>query len=95
MSAANTVKLRGYGSGCATGYPVDIPTTPSRSMNPLDEYTIYCPYCGESQDVLIDAQEAGQQYIEDCQVCCQPINFHIHTGQDRTLEVTVTREDDA
>ncbi len=35
--------------------------------------TIFCPYCGESNTITLD-QAAGeaQDYIEDCQVCCQP-----------------------
>ncbi|MET0027202.1 MAG: CPXCG motif-containing cysteine-rich protein [Candidatus Thiodiazotropha sp.] len=64
-------------------------------MNPLDEHTISCPYCGELLEVLIDEQEAGQRYIEDCQVCCRPIIFHIQTAPEGSLEVTVYREDDA
>lgn len=37
-------------------------------MDYLQEQTLSCPYCGESIDVLIDPQDAGDQYIEDCQV---------------------------
>ena len=35
--------------------------------------TIACPYCGEGNTIRVD--EGGgkvQQYVEDCQVCCQP-----------------------
>ena len=39
------------------------------------EQTVNCPYCGETIAVLIDPEEAGQKYIEDCQVCCKPITF--------------------
>ena len=42
-------------------------------MESLDETTIHCPYCGEPNNVLLDPSEAGQSYIEDCQVCCRPI----------------------
>lgn len=38
---------------------------------------VHCPYCGEPIMVLIDPDEVGQHYIEDCQVCCKPITFHI------------------
>jgi len=43
-------------------------------MKQLTETSITCPYCGEPLDVLIDPADVGQQYIEDCQVCCKPIN---------------------
>jgi hypothetical protein len=76
-------------------YPVRISATPPYIMAPLEEHTILCPYCGETLEVLIDPQEAGHGYIEDCQVCCRPIRFQVHTDPDGMLEVTLYREDDA
>ncbi len=33
-----------------------------------------CPYCFERISMLLDLSEDGQQqYVEDCEVCCQPI----------------------
>lgn len=60
----------------------------------LNEQTISCPYCGEPIDVLIDAQEAGHQYIEDCQVCCSPIVFVIDTDFEGDLSVSVHAENE-
>lgn len=54
-------------------------------MQELTESTIHCPYCGEPNRVLLDPQETGQSYIEDCQVCCRPIVFLVNadgTGAD-------------
>jgi hypothetical protein len=39
----------------------------------LDTHLVGCPYCGESIELTVDTQEANQEYIEDCHVCCQPI----------------------
>ena len=61
----------------------------------LQENVVSCPYCGESIDVLIDQQEAGQQYIEDCQVCCQPIVFKVTLDIEGQLSVSVQTENDA
>ena len=33
-----------------------------QKMEFLAEEIVYCPYCGEALDVLIDRQEVGQQY---------------------------------
>jgi len=33
-----------------------------------------CPYCGEVYGVMVDLSAGPQSYIEDCQVCCQPIS---------------------
>jgi len=64
-------------------------------LNQLSEKTIGCPYCGESIKVLIDVSELDQQYIEDCQVCCKPINFIISESIDGELTVNVYSEDEA
>lgn len=64
-------------------------------MNLLIEKPIGCPYCGETIEVLIDPADLGQQYIEDCQVCCKPINFLISESVNGELEVSVYSDDDA
>ena len=43
-----------------------------------EEEQINCPYCGESLTILIDPSDAGQEYIEDCQVCCRPIIMQVN-----------------
>ena len=50
-------------------------------MQELTESSISCPYCGEPNRVLLDPQEAGHSYIEDCQVCCRPIVFLISMSE--------------
>jgi hypothetical protein len=61
-------------------------------MEQLAEEIVHCPYCGEALEVLIDQQEAGQQYIEDCQVCCKPITFNL--GVDTAGNVSVSVHDE-
>ena len=63
-------------------------------MNQLAEKPIECPYCGETISVLIDASDMEQQYIEDCQVCCKPINFLVYESVDGELTVNVYSEDE-
>lgn len=53
------------------------------------ERDIACPYCGETITVLIDNSVPYQEYIEDCQVCCRPIEFVVSvTGDDVDLVVS-------
>ena len=60
-------------------------------MQELNEARINCPYCGEPLNILLDPSEAGQEYTEDCQVCCRPIiMMPTWDGED----VSVRREDD-
>jgi hypothetical protein len=63
-------------------------------LNQLTETSIGCPYCGEVIDVLIDSTDLGQQYIEDCQVCCRPITFLASESVEGELEVRVFSEDE-
>ena len=60
----------------------------------LQETSIYCPYCGELQTVLIDTLEEEQTYIEDCQVCCRPIDFIISVDNQGDVVVEVRHENE-
>lgn len=37
--------------------------------------TVQCPYCGESFETAVDWSAGAFRYIEDCHVCCQPIEL--------------------
>lgn len=58
------------------------------------ERDVYCPYCGESITVLIDSGELEQQYIEDCQVCCRPIEFLVTQDMEGDIAVAVSHENE-
>ena len=36
---------------------------------------VECPYCGEEIETVMDLSAGSFRYIEDCQVCCQPIEL--------------------
>ena len=46
---------------------------PSPGLTPF--VTVQCPYCGESFETAVDCSAGAFRYIEDCQVCCQPIEL--------------------
>ena len=61
----------------------------------LKEYSVNCPYCGETFDTLLDLSAGDQQYTEDCQICCRPIEFRISVDmQGELLDVEIRREDE-
>ena len=60
----------------------------------LHEQTIGCPYCGETIDILIDTSIEQQSYIEDCQVCCRPINLVINQLDEDQISVDARRDDE-
>ncbi|MCH1554565.1 MAG: CPXCG motif-containing cysteine-rich protein [Luminiphilus sp.] len=60
----------------------------------LQETWIDCPYCWESISVLLNPEDLGEQYIEDCQVCCRPIEFLITQAEDGELTARVSSDAD-
>ncbi|MCM2357857.1 MAG: CPXCG motif-containing cysteine-rich protein [Geobacteraceae bacterium] len=38
-----------------------------------------CPHCGERISMLLDLSGGFQRYIEDCEVCCNPIEISYQT----------------
>jgi len=62
-------------------------------MDVMEAKLLMCPYCGESFTVLVDCSMDEQNYIEDCQVCCQPIVLDVNiTGEKVMLQAR--REDE-
>lgn len=60
----------------------------------LTNELIGCPYCGETIEVLIEATGESYEYIEDCQVCCRPIVFHIDVDLSGEQTLSVRSEND-
>jgi hypothetical protein len=66
---------------------------PGRLM-PEEFVPVQCPYCGERLETRVDLTSDEPAYIEDCQVCCRPIEFAIERGEDGALlGVSVKRLD--
>jgi hypothetical protein len=61
--------------------------------NEIREQAVQCPYCGETVDVFIDCSVSRQRYVEDCRVCCHPINFDVSVDRDG-VSVAVSTEDE-
>ncbi|WP_046756576.1 CPXCG motif-containing cysteine-rich protein [Kordia jejudonensis] len=43
----------------------------------MNEHFFQCPYCWEEISMLIDTSVRTQKYIEDCEVCCNPIELEV------------------
>jgi transcription elongation factor Elf1 len=39
------------------------------------EHEFTCPYCGEEISMVLDLSVSRQTYVEDCEVCCKPIEI--------------------
>jgi hypothetical protein len=61
----------------------------------LESVWIDCPYCGEQFETDVDCSAGGQRYIEDCPVCCQPIELATEVDLDGSLRrIAANRNDD-
>jgi hypothetical protein len=55
---------------------------------------VYCPYCYETIEIAIDPGGGSvQEYVEDCQVCCQPWTVSVQYRGDGTAAVSVVALD--
>lgn len=62
-------------------------------MESLSFRLVQCPYCGETIELPVD-ESAGEQYlIEDCSVCCRPIEVRL-SMHSQGLQIDVRRDDD-
>lgn len=42
------------------------------------DYSFSCPYCGVELSVKLDASGGRKQkFIQDCEVCCKPIQIEV------------------
>lgn len=60
----------------------------------LEAVEVVCPYCGEPISALADCSAGSRHYIEDCPVCCRPVEFFLETGFDQELVSLTARRDD-
>jgi len=60
---------------------------------PMADSEQFCPYCGERLTLLVDPSAGEQVYIEDCVVCCRPIECRLRMTVDG-WQLEVRRDDD-
>ena len=55
----------------------------------------HCPYCGSPLELAIDTTAGNQDYFEDCDTCCAPINILIELNlEGQLIEVQLKRDSD-
>ena len=53
----------------------------------MQECFYQCPYCWEAVSILVDVSQPLQNYIEDCEVCCNPIEFKIQCSAQTIIQL--------
>ncbi len=60
-----------------------------------DVVPVSCPYCGKPSEIMVDpAGGAIQEYVEDCEVCCQPWLVRVRLDAEGQASVSVATLDD-
>lgn len=59
-------------------------------MDEIEQY-FDCPYCGEYISMLLDVSATNQQYIEDCEVCCRPIEIRFTAEENEVQSFNASR----
>ena len=65
--------------------PVWEPGTAPPGLAPEEFIAVRCPYCGERLETRVDLTADEPSYVEDCEVCCRPIEFHIEREEGGAL----------
>lgn len=60
------------------------------SLDVLVEIQFQCPHCGETITSTADTSQGDYSTIEDCEVCCSPMNLEIICEPGRVEQVLVT-----
>lgn len=54
-----------------------------------------CPYCGEVVELAIDPGGGmRQEYVEDCEVCCRPLQLTVTWDEDGAAHVDAVTDDE-
>jgi hypothetical protein len=53
------------------------------------EHFFTCPYCWEEISMVLDTSVKSQTYVEDCEVCCNPIEVRYAIEDDAILDFSV------
>ena len=56
---------------------------------------VNCPYCGEEFETSVDASAGPCSYVEDCQVCCQPIEMELRVDENGAFSELLLRRGDS
>ena len=60
----------------------------------ISEQATYCPYCGENISILVDGSLDYQEYVEDCEVCCNPIIINIEITYNEDILISSRKENE-
>ena len=67
--------------------------TLGEALDPAERF-FACPCCGARISVLLDLSVAAQRLIEDCEVCCRPLEIAYTVEGGEVAEFSAAGEQD-
>ncbi len=56
----------------------------------MEELFVTCPHCWQQISILVDLCFPGKQaFVEDCEVCCNPLAFELEVAGGEVLQALV------
>ncbi|MFO7701762.1 MAG: CPXCG motif-containing cysteine-rich protein [Psychroflexus maritimus] len=62
-------------------------------MHRGEEIFYQCPHCWEEVSIIVDLSHNMEEYVEDCEVCCNPISFIIKVSASQVVDFQATTLD--
>jgi phage terminase large subunit GpA-like protein len=56
-------------------------------MDLVEDVEVECPHCGEIFAIQVDTEEGSYSTIEDCAVCCRPIQIQVKCRPGEVISV--------
>lgn len=57
-----------------------------------DTLNVTCPHCGETNTISVTSEEDGEEFVQDCAVCCRPWQVRVTIRRDGSPEISVRAE---
>jgi len=71
-------------------YRLDDDDAPEGERLGGDEHFFDCPACGAPISIVLDLSVDSQEFIEDCEVCCRPLEIAYTVEDGAVTEFTAT-----
>ena len=60
-------------------------------MDATSEQKFVCPYCSQEISMVLEEGYGSQSYIEDCEVCCNPIEIIYEISEGEVVQLEARR----
>jgi hypothetical protein len=66
--------------------PVYEPGDAPQGVQPEEFVSFRCPWCGERLQARLDLSSGAHTCVEDCQVCCRPMELSVELEENGALK---------